>query len=216
MAAFGTLFPLISKSMRANIRYSTDITIGGNGQEVRNAQWQDPLLSYNASFAVRTYDDINTLQSFFHATRGRERSFLLKDYADFQVDWTEFAETIDGVETEFQLIKIYENAVIGDYTRTITKPKQIEGTGGVTIRDNAVTVDPADYSFSSVTGIVTIPTPPISGHTLEFKIDEFYVPVRFDIDELPIDLLTYWVDSGGSDKGNVEVPEIPMKEVRNE
>lgn len=216
MTAWGMLFPLTETNLQSGIRYKTDITIGANGQEVRNALWQDALMRYNASFAVKTYEDINTLQSFFHAVKGREQSFLLKDWLDYKVDeWTEFEETVDGVETDFQLIKVYENAVAGDYTRTITKPKQIEGVGGVQIRDDGVDVDTADYSFSSTTGIVTFGTAPTSGHTIDFKIDEYYVPVRFQNDELPINLLHYWVQSG-SDVGIAEVPDIGLIEVRGE
>jgi uncharacterized protein (TIGR02217 family) len=173
-------------------------------------------MSYNAAFAVKTYADIATLQTFFHAVRGREQSFLLKDWADFKVtDWTAFAEVIDGSRTTFQLIKKYVHAVIGTYTRTITKPKQIEGVGGVQIRDNGVAVSTSNYSFSSSTGIVTFSSPPTSGHTIDFKIDEFYVPVRFDIDELPVQLLNFWVDSG-SDIGLAEIANIPLVEVRGE
>ncbi len=217
MAAWGTLFPLDVNRWGAKVRYETDVIRGRNGQEVRNAIWQDPLMGFNAAFAIKTYADIETLVTFFHAVKGREQSFLVKDWADFKVpDWTAFANSpANGTDTTFQLIKKYVHGVIGTYSRTITKPKQIEGAGGVTIRVNGSPLDPANYSFSSSTGIVTIPTPPTAGHAVEFKIDEFYVPCRFDTDELDVELLHYWVTSG-TDTGRVQIPDIPMIEVRGE
>ena len=153
--AWGTLFPLSVTTWGANVRYSTDIIVGRNGQEVRNALWQDPLLSFNAAFSAREYADIATLVSFFHAMKGREQSFLVKDNADFQVEtFTPFLETVDGVRTTFQLIKQYVNPVVGTYTRTITKPKQIEGAGGVTV---AVTVpDTACVALACAAGIGSV------------------------------------------------------------
>ena len=216
MTAWGALFPLEVSSWEASPVFNTDITVGRNGQEVRNALWQDPLHEFNAAFAVRSYDDIETLKTFFLVMRGQEQSFLIKDWSDYKVDdWTAFAETVDGTRTTFQLIKNYVHGVAGTYTRTITKPKAIEGVGGVQIRDNGVTVNVADYSFSSVTGIVTFGVAPLAGHTIDFKIDEFYVPVRFMTDQLPVQLLNYWV-AAGADISNVGVPDIPMREVRGE
>lgn len=216
MSAYLVQFPLTVSGFGANVRYLTDIIVGRNGQEVRNALWEQPLLSFNAAFAVSNYADIATLVAFFHSVKGREQSFLLKDWSDYKVDeWTTFAETVDGSRTTFQLIKKYVQAGIGTHTRTITKPKQVEGVGGVQIRDNGAIVSTANYSFSSSTGIVTFSSAPAAGRTIDFKIDEFYVPVRFDIDELPIEMLNYWLSSG-ADYANVNIPEIPMKEVRSE
>jgi hypothetical protein len=39
------------------------------------------------------------------------------------------------------------------------------------------------------------------------------VPVRFDIDELPVEMISYWLQAG-ADKSNVNIPDIPMVEVR--
>lgn len=214
MTAWGTTFPLEVSGFGSNIRYQTDIIVGRNGQEVRNALWQDPLYSYNAAFGVKSYADIETLQIFFHAVKGREQSFLVKDYADFEIPRTTIG-TGDGADTTFQLIKTYVHGVIGTYTRTITKPKALEGVGGVRVWVNNVELDAADYSFSSSTGIITIPVAPTIGHAVEASCDEFYVPCRFDIDELPVQLLTFWVEAAGN-YANVQVPDIPLVEVRGE
>lgn len=214
MTAWGTLLPIEVGRWGSAPRYSTDITVGANGNEVRNANWQDPLFKYNAAFGVKSKADIELLQTHFHLVRGREGSFLVKDYQDFSVeDWTVFAEAPNGVRTTFQLIKKYVHPVMGTYTRTITKPIAIEGVGGVQLRDNGVAIPTGNYSFSSTTGIVTIPIAPITGHVIDFKIDVFFVPVRFDIDELPTEMLLYWI---ANDTAQISVPDIPLVEVRGE
>lgn len=213
--AWGTLFPLEVSQWGSDTEYKTDITVGRNGQEVRNAVWQDPLRSFNAAFGIKTYADIATLETFFHAVKGREQSFLIKDYSDFQIARTTIG-TGTGALTTFQLIKTYVHPVIGTYTRTITKPRQLEGVGGVRVWVNNVELAAAAYSFSSVTGIITLSAAPSVGHLVEASCDEFFVPGRFDIDKLPISMLNYWVEASGTDYSNVQIPDIPLVEVRGE
>lgn len=216
MSAWGTLFPLTVSSWGASPSYLTDVTTGRNGQEVRNAVWQDPLYSFNAAFGVRSYADIETLMVFFHACKGREQSFLVKDWSDFKVARTAIG-TGDGVETDFQLIKNYVHGLIPTYTRTITKPKAVEGVGGVRVWVDGVEALTTAFSFSSVTGIVTFGAgnEPPAGDVVEASVDEFYVPCRFDVDTIDVELLSYWVKAG-ADHSNVNVPDIRLREVRGE
>lgn len=205
MAVNLTIFPLELSNLGANTRYNTDIFVGKNGNEVRNANWQDPLRTFNAGFAVKTQTDIELLEKFFHGCKGREQSFLLKDFTDFAVsDWTTFAESPNGSRTTFQLIKKYTESVLGTHTRTITKPK----TGTITARVNGTN---ATITTSLSTGIVTFATAPGSGTTVDFKC-EFYVPVRFDTDEFPKQLLEYWIQT--ETHAVYDIPTIPLIEVR--
>jgi uncharacterized protein (TIGR02217 family) len=210
LTAWGTLYSLEVSALERQLRYQTDITVGRNGQEVRNALWQDPLYSYSLSHSIKTYDHIETLETLFHAVKGREQSFLVLDQGDFEAP-RQTIGTGDGADTTFQLVKAYTHGVIGTYTRNITKPKALEGAGGVRIWVNNVELATSAFSFSSSTGIVTLSAAPTLGHA----VDEFYVPVRFDIDELPTVLLNYWVSSG-QNYSNVEIPSIPLREVRGE
>jgi uncharacterized protein (TIGR02217 family) len=205
-------FPLTVSEWEKSVAYMTDVITGRNGQEVRNAIWQDPLLSFNASFSIRTYADIGTLTNFFHAMRGREKAFLVKDWADYAVtDWTQSSDTANGTRTTFQLVKRYTQTIGGSpvtYVRPIKFPKTDTVTGLI----NGTT--PATISsVNASTGVVTLSSAPSNGHSVEFKVGEFYVPARFDIDELPVEMLNYWVASG-ADKSNVQVPDIPLREVR--
>ena len=204
-------FPLAVSEWQKSVTYMTDIIAGRNGQEVRNAIWQDPLLAFNAAFSVKTYADVQSLVTFFHAMRGREQAFLVKDWADFEIsDWTQSSNTANGTRTTFQLVKRYTQT-IGDtsstYVRTIRNPK----INSVTAQVNGVAATISSVSLS--TGIVTLQSAPSNGQSVTFKCTEFYVPVRFDIDELPVEMLNYWVASGAN-KSNVQIPDIPLREVR--
>lgn len=205
-------FPLVVSEWGKSVAYQTDVVVGRNGQEVRNAIWQDPLMRFNAAFAVRSYADIATLTNFFHAMKGREQSFLVKDYADFKIDtWTASTTATGTGVTQFQLVKRYTQTIGGSpvtYVRTIKHPK----TDAVTAQKGDLT----PLTVSSVngsTGMVTLSAAVTSG-TVELQCTEFYVPVRFDIDELPVEMLSYWV-ANSADKSIVEVPDIPLVEVRN-
>lgn len=208
MAVNLTQFPLTVSEWQKSVVYQTDVIVGRNGQEVRNALWQDPLLKFNAAFAVRTYADIQTLVTFFHAMKGREQSFLVKDWADFAItDWTQSSDTANSSRTTFQLVKRYTEAVMGTYVRTIKYPK----VSSVTCQVAGSPVTPSSVSLS--TGVVTLPSAPTTGQSVTFKCTEFYVPCRFDVDELPVEMLNYWV-ANGADRSDVSVPEIPLVEVR--
>lgn len=197
------------------MRFSTDIIVGANGQEVRNANWQDMLGGYNAAFTVRSLADIATLKAFFAVCRGREVSFNVKDYADYSVtSFTVLTGTANGTNLAFQLVKRYTDALGNVYIRNICHIKE---AASVVVRVNGVTKTAGThYNASLTTGVVTFTggNAPPNGATVDATIAEFYVPSRFDTDELDVELLTFWVTSG-ADYANVQIPDIPIVEVRD-
>lgn len=204
-------FPLNKARLTSTPCYKTTIISSPSQHEVRNAEWQDPLYKYNAAFALHTKADVETLVAFFHNRKGREQAFLVKDELDYNVtEWTQFAEDTDGSRTQFQLIKRYVDELDNEYQRPITKP----ASGSISIRKNSVTVDPGDFTVGLGSGTVTFDTPPANDSVVEFKCTEFFVPVRFDTDELPMQLLMFWV-GGSTEHTLVEIPDIPLIEVRD-
>lgn len=214
MTAWGTLYPLTISGLDRELCWMTDITTGRNGQEVRNALWEDPLYKYTLISSIKSYDDIETIETMFYAVRGKEQSFLVKDTGDFDSPRTTIG-TGTGALTTFQLIKTYVHGVIGTYTRTITKPKALEGVGGVRVWVNSVELATSAFSFSSSTGVITLSVAPTMGHVVEASCDEFYIPVRFDIDEFPTSIVNYW-QASSVNIANVQIPNIPLREVRGE
>ena len=209
-------FPLDPSGLRASIRYQTDIIVGRNGQEVRNAVWQDPLYSYNAAFAVKSREDVATLQTFFHSVKGREIAFYLKDAQDYAIPQSgEVPQTIGtgtGAATTFQIYKNYTDSLSNTYQRTIRRLPSDTSKVDVWVNEVAKS-NPGDYTYSTTTGIITFGAAPSNGHTITVVVEEFYVPVRFDIDQLDVDLLMFWVNSG-TPYSLGQIPEIPMVEVR--
>lgn len=199
--------------------YNTQITVGASGYEYRNANWQDPLHRFNAGFNIKTKAQVRTLIDFFHTVKGRETAFLVKDYLDFSVDsWTTVAETVTGASQEFQLFQTYTNALGTTETRQINK---VDGST-VELRYNGVDEKTYDatppptaeshFSVDDTTGIITYDPPGTA--SVEFKVGEYYVPARFDIDVLDVELLLYYVNANGSEQTNVQPPDIPLVEVR--
>lgn len=209
-------FPLDPSGLTASIRYQTDIIVGRNGQEVRNALWQDPLYSYNAAFAVRSRADVATLQTFFHSVKGREIAFYLKDVQDYQIPQSgSTAQSIgtgDGADTTFQIYKTYTDSLSNTYQRTIRRLPTDTSKVDVYVNDVLQTYT-THYTYSATTGIITFTAAPTLGHSIKVVVEEFYVPVRFDIDQLDVDVLMFWVDSG-TPYSLGQIPEIPMVEVR--
>jgi uncharacterized protein (TIGR02217 family) len=213
MALHYKIFPLEVSGFGHAPRYHTTITVGGNANEARNADWQDPLRVYNAAFAVKTKPDIAVLEAFFHTVKGRWTGFLVKDYADYNFDYQILTgvDAADGSQTQWQIFKIYADALSQYVKRDIKFPK----VGTVFVKVGGVLkTETTHYTVNYSTGIVTFLSAPAALAVIEVKC-EFYVPVRFDTDELPIETLMFYV-SAGAEVSHFEIASVPMIEIRNE
>ncbi|MGH1405968.1 MAG: phage distal tail protein, Rcc01695 family [Rhodomicrobiaceae bacterium] len=188
----------------------TEIVVLGSGHEERNTRWADSRRHFDAGYGVKSLDDLHEVISFFEERRGKLYGFRWKDHSDHRSslplqDITAQDQLIgngDGVQSEFQLLKTY-GETFAPYSREITKP--VEGSVLVSI-DSNLQIENTDYTIDHTTGIVTflsgsIPTNGVIV-TAGFEYD---VPVRFDTDELKINLSRF--NAG-------EIPNIPVVEVR--
>jgi uncharacterized protein (TIGR02217 family) len=207
MAFHEVLFPTdISFGSRGGPKRKTIISVSGSGHEHRNSQWADSKREYNAGYGIKSIDDIHTIVAFFEERRGMLHGFLWKDKFDYKscapTETPAFDDmeigTGDGVETQFQLKKIY-GSVYSPYSRDIKKP--VAGT--VLIGVNNVAVG-TGWTVNTTTGVVTFDVAPTNGHLITAGF-QFYVPVRFDTDYLQIDLEAF--DAGG-------IQDIPVVEIR--
>lgn len=157
--------------------FSTDIKSTQGGREKRNAEWMNCRHKYTCPFLNITNDAYLAIKKVFLICKGRNHTFLHRDYADFEANNEQFGLG-DGVTKVFQLRKVSTQGG-GSYERVITKP-----VAGAVIRvDGAVTPAVVD----TLTGTVTFSTAPIAGTILRWT-GEFDVQVRFDIDYLPFSL----------------------------
>ncbi len=185
----------------------TEIVTLASGREHRNSRWAHSRRRYDAGLGVRTLDALHQVLAFFEERRGRLYGFRFRD----RVDWKSCPPSLapaptdqrigtgDGVSAAFKLVKTYGHAH-APYTRPVVKP--VAGTVRVAVdgveRETAFACDPA-------TGLVTFASAavPAPGAAITAGF-EFDVPVRFDSDDLEIDLSAF---AAG------EVPKIPLLEI---
>ncbi|MGV1013709.1 MAG: phage distal tail protein, Rcc01695 family [Methyloceanibacter sp.] len=187
----------------------TEIVVLGSGAEERNSRWADSKRSYNAGYGIKGVDDLHAVIAFFEERRGRLHGFRWKDWSDYKscapaATPSALDQQIgvgDGIKAAFQLIKSY-GAGFAPWTRTILKP--VAGT--VTVAVDGETIDPSDYAVNTTAGIVTFTVDhiPASGTAITAGF-EFEVPVRFDTDQLEINLSQ--IEAGS-------IPSIPIVEIR--
>ncbi len=196
--------------------FHTTILTLASGFEQRNRDWVKSRSTYDVGTTIRSFEDLYVFQNFFYARQGRAFGFLYADPADDRAPfWTntpgdiypiEVLFTTDGSTATFQLTKLYGDTSF-TYSRIIKKPKAstlvLYDTGSSPV---VALTDPADYTYSTTTGIVTISNAlKVTTGRIITGYFEFYTPVRFDIDDLKQVITDY--GTGG-------VPTIPLIEVR--
>lgn len=201
-------FPVeISRGSSGGPERRTEIVTTASGHEQRNTRWADSRRRYNAGFGVKSLDDIHAVMAFFEERRGRLHAFRWKDHVDFKscapagsIAATDQALGMgDGVTATFQLVKRYGTG-LRDHVRVISKP--VAGSVVVAV-DGATTLD---FTLDAATGIVTFLPGSIPGMGAEVTAGfAFDVPVRFDTDQLSINLTNF---AAG------DIPDIPVVEVR--
>lgn len=197
----------ISKGSLGGPEYSTAITEVSSGFETRNINWNLTRNTYNVAYGIKLISDIENVLSIFHVANGMAHSFRYKDFLDFKSCSIESVITLtdqqigvgDGIETEFQLIKTYTSGSFSK-VRDITKPK--DGTVLIAL-DSILQV--SGYTIDYTTGIVTFTTAPAIDVIISAGF-EFHVPVRFQVDHIPVTLEVY----------NVGGANIPLVEVKGE
>ena len=183
----------------------TEIVTLGSGYEERNAVWANSRRRYDVGYGVKTLDDLSAVIAFFEARMGRLTGFRFKDFTDFKscapsalVAPTDQALGLgDGTTAAFQLAKAYPSGP-ASWSRAIMKPV----AGSVHVALNGVEAT-SGWSVDTTTGLVSFASAPASGAVLTAGF-EFDVPVRFDSDQLSINLATF--NAG-------EIPSIPLVEI---
>ena len=196
----------ISRGAKDGPERRTRIVELASGDEERNASWANSRRRYDVSYGVRRADDLAAVVAFFEARNGRLHAFRFKDWSDYKSCLPSAAPgptdqiigTGNGSTTTFALTKTYASGA-QSWARAIIKP--VAGT--VTVSLNGV-AQGSGWSVNTTIGIVTFVVPPTIGAVIRAGF-EFYVPVRFDTDELPV---TLDIERTGS------IPSIPLIEVR--
>ena len=207
MAFDNVRFPVaISRGLSGGPERRTDVVMTASGREERNARWANSRRKYNAGYGVKSLDDIHAVVAFFEERRGRLYAFRFKDHTDWKsckpsqtpsaVDQVLGAG--DGVTAAFQLVKNYGTS--RPWARPVTAP--VSGTVLVSVNGIVTT----QFTVDVTTGLLTFNVgniPPAAAVVAAGF--EFDVPVRFDTDEIKINLAHF---AAG------DIPAIPLIEVR--
>jgi uncharacterized protein (TIGR02217 family) len=163
--------------------FKTTILMAASGDEQRIVEWDTCRGEWDIGYGIRSRTDLQVVVAFHRAVLGKAHAFRFRDWFDYQATDERFG-TGDGNTTQFQLKKTYSSyqddgtTVVRSYVRNIILPT----ASSLVIRDNAVTVNPADYTLQTG-GTILFDSAPINGHALTWT-GEFDVPVRFDIDKI--------------------------------
>ena len=201
-------FPLdVSLGSRGGPVRRTDIVTLASGREHRNSRWASSRRRYDAGLGVRTVDTLHAVIAFFEERRGKLYGFRFRDRTDWRsgepskepTPLDQRIGTGDGTTKNFQLVKTYGSS-FAPYVRTITKP--VGGSVNVAV-DGVEQEVGAAFNCDPTTGLVTFAEAPPAEAVITAGF-AFDVPVRFDTDELDIDLSTF--EAGG-------IPQIPLIEI---
>lgn len=173
--------------------FKTTVTTLANGVEQRNQEWSTMRGQWNVGYGLQSLTALQTVYEFFISRRGRARGFRFRDWADYKaVEQT--VGTVTGEANQRQLQKVYGSGETV-YTRTITHPV----ADSLTVYVDTLATE--DYTLQP-NGILLFGSDPGANVVATFEFD---VPVRFDIDDLRLQLQHY--DAG-------QIPNIPVVELK--
>ena len=174
--------------------FLTDLTETGSGFEHRNSPWATARRKYNLTTGPRRLSEIQILNRFFQARRGRLHGFLFSDWLDNSTaiggqTISAFDEPLQGVDGDPKRFQFYKNyATDGEIVRRRIY-KLNANTVQVAQDGRPLTLD-VDYTLDVERGEITL----ISDVNATSKLTagfQFYVPVRFDSDQLDVQLVSF-------------------------
>lgn len=188
----------ISYGSSGGPEFHTEIITTTIGGEIRDSKLHIPRMYFNISTGIKNKYQMEKILTFFRICKGRQIGFRYKDWSDFKGNGK--MEKID--ENTFQLVKIYQlNDII--HKRIIQKP--IQNTVKIYYNDQLLSDDQTHIDYT--TGRITVIDSSIIKYNSKFIASfEFDIPVRFDIDHLPITVET---------NAFYSLPEIPVIEIIN-
>ena len=206
MAFHYEVFPKSLASLGGGPTWMTDVIRHGNRAEQRVSLQGDTRRRYEISLPVITLAEYRSIVKHHNARRGMLHSFPLEDEF-FKSVTSEPLGTGGGIGSTNQLT-LNEGDASNAYNREIYLPKQTT----IEIRANGnLKVENTDYTLAytgATAGLVTWLTS-VTSQTLTWT-GTFYVPVRYDVDELPSSQLIALLQSGAVVDGPKSAPLVEV------
>jgi uncharacterized protein (TIGR02217 family) len=206
MSFFEVEFPknIGYKRLGSPVGFNTTINQGFSGQEQRNRNWANSRGRWTidlqtpppSQFSGSRQSYVDLLEAFMLVVGGKADAFRLYDHTDHLATGQSLAH-ISG--NNYQLQKGY---TIGGrtYVRTITKPiwSSINDYQGNALSNTVVLKSSGtpltystDWTIDATTGIVT------TTHTSLTADFQFHIPVRFDADNLDLQIEESYIAGAG-------------------
>ena len=196
MSFIETLFPAdVAYGFEGGPTYNTRIVVTPGGEEKRAAWWSNARGRWNATHKGKTQAETDILVAHFRAVKGRAHGFLFWDRADYQVTGSDGILSLlaGSPSDQYQMYKRYTRGALTE-DRLTQKPE----SGTVTVSGGGT------YAVDYTTGIVTH----TAGNAPTGWTGQFYVPVRFDTDELKIEIIEKGADGFLYTWGDIPIIEI--------
>lgn len=195
----------IERDAQGGPLFNTAILTSDGGNETSLVNWVYPKMVWNIGYGIQSKADLKAVINMFYARRGRARGFLFKDWSDYEIANEEILIAAGG-ETTAQVFHIYSDDIL-EFARKITRPLLDATRGVVTVNDVILVYGSGagKYTTSTTTGVITFGTALTALDSVKVTC-EFDIPVRFDVDQLPIQMGWELVAS---------IPNIPVIEVRD-
>ena len=209
MAFHNVLMPVeISEGAVGGPMFHTTVVATSSGYEQRNADWDLALLSWEIDPLMWEKARLDTLIAFFRARQGRAHSFLFRDPSDYYIGMaftgnnllhtgTHNFDVGNGVKTVFPIYRVYDSGGFNERRRISRPVSTIKVYLNGTEQSTGFTVD---YNV----GTITFSTPPANGVNVGWS-GQFYVPARFNIDDLKLNLVS-------NDQTQARVPIVEVRE----
>lgn len=182
--------PEIEAGAQGGPEFSTVIQESVSGREQRIRQWATCRAKYDIGYSILDSTDptgsYRAVLALFYGHLGRLHAFRFKDWNDYQATDERFG-TGDGSDTTFQLSKTYDpSLILLNVAGSLTYTREIYLLANTPVIKKAGVTQTVttDYTISA-TGLVTFTSAPANGAALTWT-GQFDIPVRFDIDHLPI------------------------------
>ena len=174
----------------------TEIVTLGSGHEQRDARWSQSRRRFEVGQAARTVDDLYEILSFFEERKGRLFGFRFRDPFDWKscppgdvpLPTDQPLGTGDGVNLLFPLLKELRTArrLAAPRRHSRWPPRCAARSMGAELAATAdFTVNSEDGEISILAHAVPAPGAVVTAGY------EFDIPVRFDSDEISINLAAF-------------------------
>ena len=168
--------------------WRTETLVLASGREVRNARWSGARRRWDIVTPPLSPAEVQGLQDFFDARRGRLFGFRFHDAASYSTAQAGHPVSMldqsvgigDGILQTFQL-----TLTLGDISKRVLKP--VAASVLIGLDGNAQLLG---WSVDETTGVLSFETPPPAGQVITAGF-EYDWPVRFDTDYLDITFAEY-------------------------